>query len=432
MKYLLIENKGEISVDALSLMGGSNKRNDSTKLGRFGSGNKYSIAAFLKMNIDFKIFSGIDEISITTEPYQFRDINLDKIFINNKETSLTVQMGPDWVFAWMGVREWLQNAVDEGEMNVIVDIENIEGKKDKTRCYIEINEEIQEVVDNWDNYFTFDRIDELSTSKEGNIYPNRDINSNLILFARGIKCTNYKNLKSLYHYSGNITMNESRIIEEDWMGRELAATLLAKTNNVNVIYNILKTAAKENLYENSVWESWLSIPTLNIFWKQVIGDRKIIVDEIAGWFKEIQEKYEHFIVSEKLAKRIHSAFPDIQIYGLSNDGDRVVQKKSILLDNRKQFLLKECNTFFKETDYSVDYPIEVVQFSNGDTLGLAENNTIFISEKVFDMGKREIVITIMEENEHLKTKYKDCTRALQQHLFNKWISEKEERFAIFL
>jgi hypothetical protein len=432
MKYLLIENKGEICVDALSLMGGSSKRNDNTKLGRFGSGNKYSIAAFLKMNIDFKIFSGINEISITTEPYQFRDVNLDKIFINNKETSLTVQMGPDWVFAWMAVREWLQNAVDEGEMNVVVGIENLEGKQDKTRCYIEINQEIQEVVDNWDNYFTFDRTDEAFTSKEGSIFPNRDINNDLILFARGIKCTNYKNLKSLYHYSGNISMNESRIIEQDWMGKELAGKLLAKTDNTTVIYNILKRAAKERFYENSIWESWLTIPSLSASWKEVIGDKKIIVDEIAGWFENIQQKYEHFIVSDRLAKRIHSAFPDVEIFGLSDNDNKIVQKKPAQLDNRKKFLLKECNSFLKETDYLVEYPIEVVQFSDGNTLGLAENGIIYLSEKVFDMGKREIVITIMEENEHLKTKYKDCSRALQQHLFNKWISEKEERFAIFL
>jgi hypothetical protein len=227
-------------------------------------------------------------------------------------------------------------------------------------------------------------------------------------------------------------MNESRIIEQDWMGKELAGKLLAKTDNTTVIYNILKRAAKERFYENSIWESWLTIPSLSASWKEVIGDKKIIVDEIAGWFEDIQQKYEHFIVSDRLAKRIHSAFPDVEIFGLSDNDNKIVQKKPAQLDNRKKFLLKECNSFLKETDYLVEYPIEVVQFSDDTTLGLAENGIIYLSEKVFDMGKREIVITIMEENEHLKTKYKDCSRALQQHLFNKWISEKEERFAIFL
>ncbi len=73
-----------------------------------------------------------------------------------------------------------------------------------------------------------------------------------------------------------------------------------------------------------------------------------------------------------------------------------------------------------------------MRFNDYDKLRLAENGTIYVSDKVFDMGKREIAITIIEENEHLKTGYSDETRAFQQYFINKYISEMEERVAFFL
>ena len=340
-------------------------------------------------------------------------------------------MGPDWKDVWMGIREYVQNSVDEGEMNVVPNIENIEGKEGKTRCYIEINNEIQDVIDNWDTYFTFDRIDELFQSGDTFIYPNKEINNNLILFSKGIKCTDFTRRPSLFHYSGNIEMNESRIIKHEWQGKEIAANILAICINKNVIHSVLTLSAKENMFEKDIWDDYLSIRNLNLIWKEVIGDKKIIVSELAGWFEEEQRKYDHFIVSEKLCKRIRKSFSDVVIYGLTDDGQRTVNKKQVELDKRKQFLLLECQRFFDECNYKIEYSIEVVRFDDSDKLGLAENNTIFISEKCFDMGKREIISTLIEENEHLKTGYKDCSRAFQQHFINLFILEKEERFGFF-
>lgn len=104
-KWLLIENRGEMDVNALILMGGSTKRGDSTKIGHFGSGNKYSIALLMKKGIQFKIFSGKTEFVLTTEKVEFRDKSFDKILVNGKETSLTTDMGPQWD-TWMVVREF--------------------------------------------------------------------------------------------------------------------------------------------------------------------------------------------------------------------------------------------------------------------------------------------------------------------------------------
>lgn len=432
MKYLLIENNGEITEDALTLMGGSTKREDSSKLGHFGSGNKYTIAALLRKGLKFKIFGGLKEQLVTTQPYSYRGTHLDKIFINGKETSLTVQMGPDWEEVWMCIREWVQNAKDEGGMNVVPNIETIEPKEGKTRCYIEINDEIQEVVDNWDLYFTFDRVDALSETKSGQIFPNLASEDNLIIFSRGIKCTNFKRLPSLYHYNGDIEMNESRIIKHEWKAKEVCNHVLSETNNEQVIFNVLENASKELMYERTVWETWLSQTNLSSTWKKVIGNKKIIVSELAGWYIEEQQRYDCFLVCENLCKKINKQFPEIVIFGITDLGENKIPMREIAIDKKKEFLLRECNHFFEECQYEVEYPIKVVRFQDADVLGLADNGTIYISEKCFDKGKKELVSTIMEENEHLKTGYKDNSRAFQNHWINLFISEKEERFGFFL
>jgi len=73
MGYIKIKNQGIMEVKALSLVGASTKTDDSTKIGRFGSGNKYALSYFLRHHYDLRIYSGMDEIIIDTSPVSFRD-----------------------------------------------------------------------------------------------------------------------------------------------------------------------------------------------------------------------------------------------------------------------------------------------------------------------------------------------------------------------
>jgi hypothetical protein len=166
--------------------------------------------------------------------------------------------------------------------------------------------------------------------------------------------------------------------------------------------------------------------------KNSIGDHRIIVGDYGGHFVQEQQSFPCYIVNTELAKRIKASFPDVVVYGLLDSGDVCIINK-VEMTPRHSFLLKECDKFFDECKYSIDYPIEVVNFVNKpEQLGLAKDKTIYISDKLFNKGKREIAVTIIEENEHLKTGYKDCTRAFQQHFIDLFISEKEERFGYFL
>ena len=431
MKYLLIENKGEIDVNGLILMGGSTKRDSKTSIGFFGSGNKYAIATLINKGVGFRIFSGDNEIVITTKDVTFRDKTFKQIFIDGKETSLTTDMGPLWE-EWFAVREWVSNSIDEGNSNIVPNIESVNSKSGCTRIYVEITGAIEDVITSWDNYFTFDRTD-IHFEKDGNkILSNNSQDESMVLFRKGIRCYHAKGTKSLYHYDmTSFQINESRVVEDTWNANMLVTRFYNEVTDVQIIQNVLKNAYKDDFYENRLnW--YYGIGTLSQTWKDAIGDHRIIVGDYGGHFQTEQNTYPCYVVCTDLAKRIKSSFPNVVVYGLLDGGEVCVMNK-VDKTPRHTFLLAECDKFFNECQYNVDYPIEVVEFVNkSEQLGLAKDGTIYISNKLFNMGKREIAVTIMEENEHLKTNFKDCTRAFQQHWINLFISEKEERFGYFL
>jgi hypothetical protein len=431
MKYLLIENKGELDVNGLILMGGSTKRDSKTSIGFFGSGNKYAIATLINKGIGFKIFSGDKEIVITTKDVTFRDKHFKQIFIDGKETSLTTDMGPLWE-EWFAVREWVSNSIDEGESTIVPNIEIINGRSGYTRIYVECVNTIEDVVKEWDSYFTFDRIDVLFNKDGNKIFPNIATDDDYMLYRKGIRCLHSKGTKSLYHYDmQNFKINESRVVDDTWDANYLIVKFFNEVTDVNILKNILKNAWSQDTIEARY--SWYhGINKLSDTWRQAIGNHRIIVHDYAGHFINEQNMYPCYVVGLEIAKRIKASFPEVVVYGLL-DGGEVSVRKTVELTPRHKFLLNECDKFFNETNYSIDYPIEVVEFINkSEQLGLADNGTIYVSNKLFNMGKRELAVTIMEENEHLKTGYKDCTRVFQQHWINLFISEKEERFGYFL
>lgn len=433
-KWLLIQNKGEIDINALILMGGSTKRDSTSAIGFFGSGWKYTIALFLKMGIQFKIFSGAKEVIVNTKEVQFRDKTFQQILINGQETSLTTDMGPQWD-TWMGIREIVSNSIDEGESNIVNSISDTTGKEDYTRIYIEHHADIQEVITNWDKYFSFDRTDLLLDAHGSKLYPQMDTaKESLLLYRKGIQCYHMVAQKALYCYDLPVyKINESRVISDSYSARVETCKFLCKSATKEVAENILSNAFVSEQY----WEGnmeWYSYGDNKLCqeWEQAIGNRVIINNDASGFYLKEMANNPHYRVSKTMAKAIKGSFPDVKVYGVGQDSRDDLNWREIDTTPKMQYILKKALEFCQETQYAVNYPIVVVEFDKQSTLGCAHNKTIYIAGKTFDAGMKEVVMTIMEEQTHLATGHDDESRALQTYLFQQWLCEKEERFGIFL
>jgi hypothetical protein len=429
-KWLLIENKGEIDVNALTLMGGSTKRDSTTSIGFFGSGNKYAIALLLKAKIGLRIFAGEKEMILSTEPINFRDKSFEKILIDGRETSLTTDMGPQWS-TWMAIREFVSNAIDEGENNVVACTESLSGKSGYTRFYIQHVPDIVKVINEWDEYFSFDRTDAIIDIPAGKLFPNiSEGGRTRILYRRGIRC--YDAGEAMYHYDlPDFVINESRVVENIYVARRSIRNFLIEFATKEVAKNILEYAFREgngNFVESHI-EYHESFKNLNPAWKEAIGKRVVINEDLGGFYQD-RLKEPHLLVSKSMAKKIKDSFPEIEVCGVGSDTETYTIP--VEMTAKMNYQLKRAVESLKEMKYELSFPIQVVTFSKASVLGLAKDNTIYISNKLFDKGIREIAITLMEENEHLVTKHEDCTRDFQNHLFNKWISVLEEQHGIFL
>lgn len=432
-KWLLIQNKGEIDINALILMGGSTKRDNENAIGFFGSGNKYAIALMLKKGIKFTMYSGLSEIQITTKQVEFRDKNFQQILINGQETSLTTDMGPQWE-SWMSIREWVSNSIDEGESNVITDTTIKDGKEGYTRVYIEHHPDIVEVINNWSKYFAFDRIDSIVSNQDGTIYPNIDHEkSSLLLYRKGIQCYHMPTQKALYTYDIPVLpINESRVLSSTWDARVYIAKFLNKNATVEIARYILSNGAVDNYYENHLdYSYWISTKMCDS-WKEAIGNKIIVNNDVSGFFMKEMTENPHYRVSAELAKAIKKSFPEIKVYGVGQDDSGKLNWRTVETTKKIDYMLKQATNFCKEIGYSINYDITIVEFDKEDTLGLAHDNNIYIAAKTFDMGMKEVVMTIMEESEHLKTNYKDETREWATHWIRMYLTSKEESHGIFL
>jgi len=153
MSHILVQNKGELPLWGMRLMGLSDKRED--QIGRFGTGLKESIALLMRKGLPPVIFSGTCRID-------FESMDLDgmghyEICFRLSEPrprfrpdewhplGMSVNLGKhDWDDCWMVFREIVCNALDEGgKDNLFHDVVTNEpvGIEGSTRIYVPLTPE---------------------------------------------------------------------------------------------------------------------------------------------------------------------------------------------------------------------------------------------------------------------------------------------------
>lgn len=432
MKFIKIESQGIIDPQAFVLIGASTKREDNTKIGFFGSGLKYSIAYLLRKQINFKVFAEYKEIKFEVEKTTFRDKEFGIICVDGIKTSLSTDMGIDWD-PWFIIREIYCNAVDEGESKIsIVDSDECTPIENKTVFYIEVNSDFQTVIDNWDSY--------ISENRKDLFFYDNDFNKifsggkELTVYRKGIRCMNIPDVKCLFHYDMNwIVINESRIVKSEWDFKYALVKYLCECTDTKVINKILNNIC--DTYEATFyWDNWSY--SMSNQWLECINKRTLVSYENGGFWKEEieQSPSDYLLLPDKLVQGLKSRFgDDVRIIGdfdINNSGGGFKEIKSIT--PRQQSLLNDGYEFLKAAGYEIKYPVKIVDFVKKHRLGLALKETIYVSTKVFEMGRHEVVAVLIEEQEHLITNYADESREFQNHFIKKFINALEEKTGKYL
>jgi hypothetical protein len=447
MKYILIQNDGEIESNSFELIGASTKRGETGKIGFFGSGLKYSIAYMMRKKINFRIFSGEQELIFTTKDEVLKTQTFQRIIINGIPTSYTTTMGPTWKEDWFVLREIYCNALDENSCLIIRDTENVSPTEGKTRIYIELTESLKQVSDSWDIYFAEDREPIFTSSDVYTCYLGNDdeisadnqkvavyIKTLGILYRKGIRV--FQTDTQMYDYNCEaVNINEDRTAKNPSGIQYGIFNIVAQFIDEGYIKSILRTAQDDvTTYEYAA----LSVDTTYNWskeWLRFSEENLLVVKEGANrYVDEInQSKKETFLLPFQFARNLKKTLPEVYILGMNSIIDGLVTE-SVELTNKMEYLLKEVIAALKEMKYEILYDISVVRFDNENIMGKADlkERKILIAGTTFDKGRREIAMTLIEENEHLKSGEKDESRAFQNHIFSQWLKTMEENNAIFL
>lgn len=447
-KYILIQNDGEIETNSFELIGASTKRSESGKIGFFGSGLKYSIAYMMRQGIDFKVFSGEKELVFTTMPEQLKEQTFDRICINGKPTSYTVTMGPTWKEDWYVLREIYCNALDEGSCQMVKSMEAAEPAEGKTRIFISLTDTLNSVISKWDSYFSDEREplfveDAVYTSFLGN----EDIGGHNeqsvkvfsktdgVLYRKGIRV--YHNKRYAYDYDFQfVNINEDRTARSTAAMAYIASSLIAIFPNKDYVEHILRTGLDDQPCEEyQCIVSTRPNSSVSSKWVEFSHDKLLVVKEVSGKYADevAKSKKEVLFIPSYFARELKKQQPQMAILGMGRAiGDTGMS--DIDPTPKMSFLLKEVMRSLEELKYPIPYDIQVVQFDDEDTLGAADLNEkkIYLSDRVFDMGRREIALTLMEEAEHIYSQKQDETRAFQTHIFSQWLKSMENSNGLFL
>lgn len=420
--YMEFANPGEVPLNAFKLLGASTKRNVDGKIGFFGTGLKYAVALMLREGIGFKAFIGDKEVKFGVRNSDFGGIKVGVITVNNEKTSMTTDAGINWQ-PWFAIREIYSNALDEGGSMEVTD--SITPEAGKTKIYVEMSDKLGDISRNWQAYFTMKR-EALEEIKVGDnwyrILPKREGETQFTLFRRGIRVAKAGNIDSLFDYDvSKVSINESRVVEHDWEGRQRAAEALAQATDASIISMFVRSWTQPLLeHEDRFWyylfdDNWM-LNASNSFsptWLEVLKPYRLVPSNMTGFYGVTTKTIG---LPEKLLDRLYKQFGDeLTIEGKSKQHYMIVSEVFPEQFEQVFSLLSAAGFGFEKS------LIKVGKFRDYDVKGAWDRDAgiIVLAEDTINWSENQKAELLLEEILHAESGYSDNTREFEGFILGK-------------
>lgn len=414
--YLRIANKGEIELAALFLIGASTKEGDSSKIGFFGSGNKYAIATLLRKGIGLRIFSGEREVVLSTQHVDFRGESFEQIVIDDAPTSFTTRMGPNWE-TWFALREFICNAIDEGgfEFGLTADAQGIEGE---TAIFVDYAPEVARFFGSIDDYIFLGEPVFEADSKYGKVAITNAEAPSLNVYRKGVCVTpTERRTRGLFHYNfAEIDINESRVFIYEYQVRERIAWALSQAPT-EIVQRFIDSVSDQGTAEyRADWDD-VTAP-FSSAWEEVLRDANLMREEHTS-YAPAEDVLTAIVLPDTLIKKLVKQFPTLHVWGATGgqyreveyDGDNVTRARDEVVG-------------YGYLDAAVQ--LKTVLFEKEGVVASYDTQKHIISVDVrYVDDYDELVTTLIEEGLHHKG-YRDGTRSFEQYLMRELVKAKRE------
>lgn len=434
--YLRIMNPGTCDYRCFTLLGVSGSRGNEDKIGQFGSGAKFGTMALLRAGIKPTVCIGnlkmdFGFIPIVIDDRDFRQVSvklqgkLDGKQVNRtEEQSYTLEHGIyDWRNLYMGLREYVSNAIDGSVENtgsyqsVIIDIvHDVRVRAGYTQVFIPLTEDVRSFVSilgDWFLHFNKKHTPKSEVMEKDKPGPAK-------IYYRGVLIRTIGEM-SVFDYNVNhLTLDESRNSDE-WSVRYSVAETLSKSHNKRYLKQVLRqTSEKKDLFEASIsqytWSSYRE--ALADAFMEEFGEDAVICNEVT--INHVEKK---------------GFIPVL----LNNDFMSVLRTVERLKTDTKVLDHAECQGFsvmaptdsIINTSNKVWETFEYLELTNGKTkpqikgmfsamdggkktMGMYKDGIVYIDN---NLGGVELTQTVIEEFVHHITGAGDLSRDIQDHAF---------------
>lgn len=415
MKYLKISNHGVLDVRLVALMGGTTKSKDIYKIGKFGTGLKYYISFCLRNNIDFRIFCGNHEVKIESKAETIAGEEFEIIYIDGERTSLTTNMGTDWL-PWMIIREIWCNALDEGGESRSV-TSDLSGEDGKTVFYTQMTSEIAEVVDNWEKYFIHNQTP-IFSSDDVSVYPGGD---RLRIYKNGVLIfESSTGKKSVFGYDlKSASINELR----EFRGSvgQAVTTCLYGLDVVAATYFLNRIT--DDYEESDLDLNWFG--SFGDAWKEAIGNVKLIhkkaIEAMRSRGIEIDED-KYLTVPKNVFDTLTKKFKGVSALMIREKIGEFYPQYDKAIESRVNQALSIIETCGKQFDKDIIFAYGYFGDKNVNARVDIQAKTVFISNTLAESSLFKLVSILIEELEHYNTGFSDCSRDFQTHFIELYTS----------
>lgn len=371
-------NEGLIDLDVIRTMGVSVKETDSP-IGYFGTGLKYAIAVLLREGQHVTLMRGIDTYEFSLRPETIRGQTFNVAYMNDERLPFTTQLGRDWQI-WQVYRELHSNTLDEGG-----EVSMVSKLHEGMTTIICVGNAIQAAFMERAKIF----LTSLPIAQTENI--SIHMGSTDIVYNKGVRAAKLRQpLSYTYNFHNGLMLGEDRNFSSQfdmdyYFGRELPSL-----EDETIIRNIvIRPFGKEGdfnyLHASKISEAFRKAILQAANSEQPANN----VRNFAAVLRKQSDDYENIILS---------------------NGEKNT------LDVARQILIN-LNCFIDPVDLNFIRTLgtQVYGAYNPAT------NKIYIASMTFDMGADFLAATIYEEWLHREHGFEDCTRSLQNFLFQRLI-----------
>jgi len=365
-------NSGDIDLDVIRTMGVNVKENDNP-IGEFGTGLKYALATLLRTGHEVSLFTEGRLIEFSTREKLIRGKPFQMIFMDDEQLGFTTDLGKNWE-VWQAYRELYSNTLDEaGTISYV--------RSEGDTIFTVKGEEIGEVHAERGKIFLQNEPWIVSDGVE--IYRGQS----QYIYYRGVRVHQLvKPTRFTYNFTCPMRLTEDRTLASTYDLIYKMGTLLPKVPDPVFSRRVVDPA----------WDGF---------------ERNIDFSDCASPSDEFLDSIEQFVEDAHLkpsTRDLLKAHRDVIDYVKFTPSDA---EWETIRDACS--LLKSIHCFVEPTS------IIFVETLGPGIVAQALDGDILITRQCLANGVDFLAITIYEEWIHNNMGYHDCSRSMQQFLFDK-------------